>query len=118
MGSAGMGDYATLVCCFTQVYHVEIGAGWLVMAFITVTLLMIAMPPIPGAGIMVCTVLFAKLGLPAQAMVMAAAADVVVDFLDTGFNVLLLLLRLAGDAGELGKLDRGVLLDGAETMKG
>ena len=97
--------YTTLICCFAEVYHVEIGLSWLVLAVITITLLIIAMPPIPGAGIMVCTVLFAKLGIPAEAMVMAAAADVVVDFFDTGFNVLL--LRLAGDAGALDKADEG-----------
>ena len=58
---------------------------------------------------MAFTVLFTRLGIPMEAMVIVAASEVLVDFIDTGFNVLLLILRLSSAAGALGKVDRNVL---------
>ena len=73
-------------------------------------MLVIAMPPIPGAGLLVYTVLFAQLGIPSEAMVLATAIDVAVDYCNTGFNVLLLILQIAWQGKTLGCLDHEVLL--------
>ena len=104
-------SFAAIACSFAEIYQVGINPGWFIMAVITVTLLVIAMPPIPGAGLMVYTILFARLGIPADALILAAAIDVIVDFCNTGFNVLLLILQIAGEAGSMGRLDRGILMD-------
>ena len=81
------------------------------IAVISVTLLVIAMPPIPGAGILVYTILLAQLGIPEEAMLLAAAIDIIVDFFNTGFNVLLLNLQMAFEAASLDSMDRDILLN-------
>lgn len=101
--------FSIMICCCAQTFHVEIGVTWLLVAVITITLLVSALPPLPGAGIMAFTVLFTRLGIPVEAMILVAAADVVIDFFDTGFNVALLLLQLARNAEGLGRLDRSAL---------
>lgn len=110
---ASIASFAAIACTFAEIYQVEVSLSWMIMAVITVTLLVIAMPPIPGAGILVYTILFARMGIPAEALVLATAIDVVVDFCNTGFNVLLLVLQIVGEAGALGSLDRAALLNQA-----
>ncbi|MBQ1492330.1 MAG: cation:dicarboxylase symporter family transporter, partial [Blautia sp.] len=83
---ASIVSFATIVCTFAETYQVKVSYSWMIMMAITVTLLVIAMPPIPGAGLLVYTILFTRMGIPAQALVMATAVDVVVDFCNTGFN--------------------------------
>ena len=78
-------------------------------AVFPVTMLVIAMPPIPGAGMLVYTILFARLGIPAEALVLATALDVIADYVDTGFNVLLLTMQVACTGKALGAMDREVL---------
>lgn len=68
------------------------------------------MPPIPGAGLLVYTILFARLGIPAEALVLATAIDVAVDYCGTGFNVLLLMLQIVYQGKALGSIDREILM--------
>ena len=109
---ASIVSFATIVCTFAETYQVKVSYSWMITMAITVTLLVIAMPPIPGAGLLVYTILFTRMGIPAQALVLATAVDVVVDFCNTGFNVFLLVLQLAWEANDLRDLDRGALLEG------
>ncbi len=68
-----------------------------------------ALPPIAGSGILAFTILFGRLGIPTEALVVVSAVEVLSDFIDTGFNVMLRVMHLAGYAAKLGKVDRGVL---------
>ena len=102
--------FTVIVCTLAGIYHVEINLSWIITAVFSVTLLVIAMPPIPGAGMLVYTILFTRLGIPAEALVLATAMDVIMDYVDTGFNVLLLTLQVACIGKTLGAMDREVLL--------
>ncbi len=102
--------FSVLICALAEIYNVEISTSWLIMEVVTVTLVVVALPPVPGAGILAFTVLFSTLNIPSEALVMATATDVVIDFLDTGFNVMLLIFRLASEAKSLNCLDRETLL--------
>ena len=82
----------------------------MIAVIFTVTLLVIAMPPIPGAGLLVYTILFARLGIPAEALVLATAIGVAVDYCNTGFNVLLLILQIAHQGKSLDSMDREILM--------
>ena len=53
--------------------------------------------------------IFAQLGIPSGALLLAAALDVVTDFFDTGFNVLLLNLEMVREAHIIGRIDRKIL---------
>ena len=102
--------FSVVAISFAALYDVPITAAWLVMACITVTLLTIAVPPIPGAGLMVYSVIFAQLGIPAEAMLLAATLDIVSDFVITGFNIGTLLLEMTREAEKMHKIDRTLLL--------
>ena len=80
-----------------------------IMAWLAATLLSIAVPPIPGAALTIYSILFSQLNIPADALLLAAALDVVTDFFDTGFNVLLLNLEMVREAAILQRLDRNKL---------
>ena len=101
--------FTVIVCTPASIYQVEVNLSWLVTAVFSVTMLVIAMPPIPGAGMLVYTILFARLGIPAEALVLATAMDVIIDYIDTGFNVLLLMLQIACTGKALGAMDREAL---------
>ena len=102
-------SFTVFVCFFAQFYHVAVNPAWCILALITVTLLAIALPPIPGAGVLVFTIMFSTLGIPAEALVMVMAVEIVSEFFATGSNNFLLLLEIACGAGRLGDLDRAVL---------
>ena len=107
---ASIASFTIVALSFASVCQVEVNLSWVLQAIFTVTMLVIAMPPVPGAGLLVYTVLFAQLGIPSEALVLATAIDVVVDYCNTGFNVLLLILQIAWQGKTLGCLDHEVLL--------
>ena len=103
--------FTVLVCAFAETYQIAVSIPWLIMAVVIATLITIAMPPIPGADILCYTVLFFALGIPAEAIILATAVGIVLDYLDTGTNVMLMIFRIAYDAKRLGKLDQRILLN-------
>lgn len=107
---ASIAYFMVVALTFASIYQVDVNLSWVLRAVFTVTMLVIAMPPVPGAGLLVYTVLFAQLGIPADALVLATAIDVVVDYCNTGFNVLLLILQIAWQGKTLGCMDRNVLV--------
>ena len=106
-------SFAVIGCAMASVFDVQVNAAWALAAVITVTLLVVAMPPIPGAGIIVYTIIFARLGIPSEALILAAAVDVIVDFFNTGGNIYLLILHLTGESSAQHLMDRSVLLKDA-----
>lgn len=102
--------FTVLVFFFAENYPIEISLAWIVMAVVVTSLMVIALPPIPGAGILGHSILLATLGIPSEALMLAAATDIIADFFDTGFNVLLLFFQVADIAGRTGNMDRSVLL--------
>ena len=102
-------NFAVFACSFAEIYQIEVSLPWIITVIVIVSLLTIAMPPIPGAGVLVYTVLFSSLGIPASAMALAATAELVIEFFATGVNVALLILQIACEAERFGELDRGVL---------
>ena len=103
--------YFTVLCCtLAEIYQMPVSLSWLLTAAVTASLVAIAMPPIPGADILAYTILFSSLGIPSEALILATALDIVVDFFDTGYNVLGLIFQVACEAGRQGTLDRSILL--------
>ena len=69
----------------------------------------IAMPPIPGGGAVAYTVLFAQIGIPAEALSVALAIDILTDFLITAFDMFVLPLTLINVSSRLSMIDREIL---------
>ena len=102
--------FTVLVCALAEIYQVPVSVPWLITAVAVSTLITIAMPPIPGGDILCYSVLFSGLGIPAEAVILATAAGAVLDYLDTGADVTLLIFRTACAARQFDDLDRAKLL--------
>lgn len=102
-------NYLAVTLFFAESYGVEVSAAWLVVMILTVTVLALATPPIPGGALTAYTVLFAQLGIPVEALAVALACDTIFDFVDTGFDQFLLPFALLNQASRLGMVDREVL---------
>ena len=102
--------FTVLVCTLAETYQIAVSIRWLIMAIVVSTLITIAMPPIPGADILCYTVLFSALGIPAEAIILATAAGIALDHLDTGISVTLMIFQITCDAKRLGNLDQRILL--------
>ena len=64
-----------------EYYGVTISIHWVITGVLTAGLLAIATPPVPGGSLTCYTVLLAQLGIPAQAVALAIAGNVILDFL-------------------------------------
>ena len=102
--------FTVIVCAFAEIYQIAVNLPWLIMAVAICTCITIAMPPVPGADILCYSVLFSSLGIPSEAMILSTAAGLLLDYLLTGINVVLLIFQVACDAKRFGKLDQKILL--------
>ena len=91
---------------FAEEYGIVINIPWLVTAVITVSLLSIAVPPLPGSGLMIFSTLFAQLGIPADALLLAALMYVPLDYAIAGGDIAALLSELTRQAERAGILNR------------
>ena len=82
---------------------------WIVTILIAAFLLSIAMPPIPGAGIIICSIFFTLGGIPMEALAVMSVLDMFTDFIVTGSNLTLLQLKMISLADGLEQLDRNIL---------
>ena len=92
-----------------QTYGVELTMGSLVLCVINAVILSVAAPPIPGGAISCYTLMFLQLGIPLEAISLAAAANVVLDFTATAGQLHDLLVQLTHGAKRMGLLDESVL---------
>jgi Na+/H+-dicarboxylate symporter len=102
--------YFVIICIYTaEVYQVECSVVWFVLAIFSATVLAIAAPPIPGGTLTCYTIMFTQLGLPAEALVVALALDVLCDFVATGMNMFCLQMELVIQSQGMGLLDKEIL---------
>ena len=102
--------YFLIICIYTaEAYQVECSAIWFVLAIFSATILAIAAPPIPGGTLTCYTIMFSQLGLPAEALVVALALDVLCDFVATGMNMLCLQMELLIQSKGMGLLNDRLL---------
>ncbi len=102
--------FSVLICSFAEIYQVTVSLSWFLIAIVMITLMTIALPPLPGADIVCYSVLFSSLGIPSKAIVLATVLSVVTDHFDTAANVTLLMFQMTCDAQRLGNLNREILL--------
>ena len=94
---------------FAEMYSINVSAGWLAILIVTVGILALATPPIPGGALTAYTVLFAQMAIPAEALAVAVACDTLLDFICTGGDQFTMPLALLNRAGKLGMVDRNKL---------
>lgn len=101
-----------------ECYNVPVSLVWMLIAVIISVILAIASPPIPGGTLTCYTVMFTQLGIPAEALAVALALDVLFDFMATALNMVLLELELAQQAKNLNMLDEAVMKRPASAARG
>lgn len=101
--------YLLVVFFFAGEYAVACDIVWLVMAVFVASILAIAAPPVPGGGAVVYTMLFAQMGIPAEALAIALAVDAIIDFFITAFEQVCQLNTLVNVSAELNMIDLDVL---------
>jgi len=106
---ATMAHFVVLAVFFAEMYEVKVNIIWLLMAAFVSFLLAVAVPPFAGTGVMVFTVLFAQLGIPSEAILMATAIDIIADFPESGMNVYMTMLEVVRNAKKTGNIDLKVL---------
>jgi len=95
--------YNVLFCFYlTTVYSVNVTFGWLAIAIVVTAVCAIATPPIPGGAAATYTMLFLQLGIPAEALAIALAVDLIFDFFITAAEMVCLPLELYTLSGKLG----------------
>ena len=108
---ASMG-FLMLALGLAEYYGVAMSPSWVVTGILTSALLAIAAPPVPGGSLTCYTVLLTQLGIPAEAVGLAVAGNVILDFFMTSCGISCLQSELMLSANKLGMLDRGRLEKG------
>ncbi len=106
----------SIVLCMAEYYGVSITPWLLVMSVLTVWLLAMAAPPIPGGALSVFTILFAQLGIPGGAIALAVAINSVLDFFMTSTGLACLQVQVTVAAGNVGMLDKERLRCSSELL--
>ncbi len=91
-------------------YGVQSNIVWYILAVGLTVLLVSASPPLTGIGILTYTVIFARLGIPAEALTIALITETILGFVTAPVNQLMLQLNLVLAADRMQLLDRETLL--------
>lgn len=91
--------------CMAEVYGVPISPAWLISALLITVVLAVAAPPVPGGGLTCYTMLFLQLNIPAEAVAITLALNVILEFFGTAVNLFCLQAELVELAGSLDRLD-------------
>lgn len=102
---------------FAQYYNVGISVSWCIMLILISSILGIATPPIPGGAISSFAVLFAQLGIPPEALALALACDIVLDFFATGEGCFTLPLQTLSQAYKMGMVDENIFRKNLKPSK-
>lgn len=92
-----------------ECYDVPVSTVWMIMALFLAVTLAAAGPPMAGIGILTYTVMFGKLGIPAQGLTIVLMGDILMGFVVYPVNQALLQLDLVLVADREKLLDRNVL---------
>ena len=98
-----------MVFFFAEKYGIKCSIGWIAIAVFICSIIAIATPPIPGGGAIAYSVIFAQMGIPDDAMVVALAIDIFLDFLLTAFEMFILPLTLINMSCSFGMINKDVL---------
>lgn len=107
--TGGAVGFFVLALGLAEFYGVAMSLSWVVTAVLTAGLLAIAAPPVPGGSLTCYTVLLTQLGIPSEAVGLAVAGNVILDFFMTSCGISCLQSELMLAANKLGMLNRECL---------
>ena len=92
-----------------ECYQVTVSFVWMIMALFLAVTLGAAGPPTAGIGILTYTVMFSKLHIPAQALTIVLAGDILMGIIAYPVNQAMLQLQLISEADREGLLSQNTL---------
>lgn len=92
-----------------SVHEIPITVTWLITAWLMVYLLGASTPPIAGGMILCFNIFFTQLGIPSEALGIAAALNAILTFFCTAVNIACFQCEAVELAGSLDMLDENVL---------
>lgn len=102
--------YYILICFyFSKDFDIQVSVSWIVTAVIITAVSAVSTPPIPGGAAATYTMLFLQLGIPAEALVITVALDMIFDFFLTSGDMLLLLVELFSISSKIGMQNMDVI---------
>ena len=101
--------YLGIALSIAKSYDMAANPAWLVIAFVASFILALATPPVMGGALVALSILFVQLGIPEEAIGVAASMNILLDFPATAVNMFFLQNILIELAGRLGMLDENVL---------
>ena len=101
--------FLSVSLCMAESYDVPITINWIVSAVLITVILASAAPPVPGGALTCYTVMFLQLGIPAEALAVAIALNMILEFAATAVNMLCLQTELVELAGGLDMLNKDAL---------
>ena len=89
-----------------QTYGLGADVTWYVRMALVCLLYSMVAPPVPGGMVVCIGLLFAKLGIPAEAIAMATAFNIIIDYVLTAYKSGNIMLEVFDTACVLGNVDR------------
>ena len=93
-----------------KLYDVNISIITIVTLVILAVTLETASPPVSGVDLLTYAAIFSKIGIPAEALVLAMIADILFCFISTAVDQTMLQYDLIFEAGSTGKLNKKKLM--------
>lgn len=104
--TGGAVGFFILALGLAEFYGVAMPLSWVVTGVLVSGLLAIAASPVPGGGLTCYTVLLTQLGIPSEAIGLAVAGNVILDFFMTSCGISCLQSELILASNRLGLLDK------------
>lgn len=101
--------YSLVIYYFAGIYDVPCTPVWLITGALISIVLAVASPPVAGGGTVIYSMLFAQMGIPAEAVATALVIDLITDFSATAFEVGVLPMTLIGVSSQMSMLDKDIL---------
>ncbi|MDO4978314.1 MAG: cation:dicarboxylase symporter family transporter [Eubacteriales bacterium] len=102
-------ELGALMFGIAYAFGIELTWMMLLIESILAILLSIALPPIPGAGVLCFSIMMNQLGIPLEGLAIALPLEVLIDHIATGLNLSMLQLELIRVGDKLGMLDKKIL---------
>lgn len=102
-------EQAIMMFGIAHIFGIELTWMMLLIESILAVLLSIALPPIPGGGVICFSIMMTQLGIPLEGMAIALPLEVVIDHICTGLNLSMLQFELICVGHKLGMLDKQIL---------
>lgn len=107
--TGGAVGFFVLALGLAEFYGVAMPLPWIVTGVLVSGMLAIAAPPVPSGSLTCYTVLLTQLGIPAEAVGLAVAGNVILDFFMTACGISCLQSELILASNRLGMLDTDCL---------